>query len=79
MERVNIHQTKTHLSRMLERVAAGEEFIIAKAGKPVAKLVPYRTEANPRKPGHWRGQVQIREDFDQVPAGLAAAFRRAAP
>jgi len=50
-ELVNIHEAKTHLSRLLEEVAAGEEVIIAKAGKPVAKLVPYVGLAQPRVPG----------------------------
>jgi len=72
----NIHEAKTHLSRLVERVAAGEEVVIAKAGKPVAKLVRYREEEPPqRKPGYWRGKVRIAADFDKLPAGLAAAFR----
>jgi len=72
----NIHEAKTHLSRLVERVAAGEEVVIAKAGKPVAKLVPYREEAPPqRKPGYWRGKVRIAADFDKLPAGLTAALR----
>jgi prevent-host-death family protein len=75
METVNIHHAKTHLSRLLERVAAGEEIVIAKAGKPVAKLVPYRATKAPRQPGFWRGQVEIAEDFDELPEDIAAAFR----
>ena len=56
-ELVNIHQAKTHLSKLLERVAGGEEVVIAKAGAPVAKLVPYVGLAAPRVPGALAGQV----------------------
>ena len=56
-ETINIHQAKTHLSKLLERVAAGEEVVIAKAGKPVAKLVPYLGLAEPRVPGALAGKV----------------------
>jgi prevent-host-death family protein len=52
MTTVNIHEAKTHLSRLLDRVAAGEEIIIAKAGTPVARLVSLAPRAAPRKPGH---------------------------
>ncbi len=53
---INIHEAKTHLSRLISRVAAGEEIVLAKAGKPVARLVPVDTVL-PRKPGLLRGQV----------------------
>jgi len=56
-ELINIHQAKTHLSKLLERVVSGEEVVIAKAGKPVAKLVPYVGLAEPRVPGALAGQV----------------------
>ena len=75
MESVNIHQAKTHLSRLVERAAAGEAIIIAKAGKPMAKLVPLETTLGPREPGYWRGQVKMAEDFDALPGDMAAAFR----
>jgi prevent-host-death family protein len=80
MEFTNIHEAKTHLSRLVERVAAGEEIIIAKAGKPVAKLVPYVEPARPvRKPGAWRGRVKIKPGFDELPESIAAAFRGELP
>ena len=64
----NIHEAKTHFSRSVERAAAGEEVVIAKAGKPVAKLVAYRgEEPAQRKPGYWRGKVRIATDFDGLP------------
>ena len=53
---VNVHQAKTHLSRLLERVAAGEEVVIARAGNPVARLVPLQRE-EPRNPGLVKGRV----------------------
>ncbi len=75
MKTTNIHEAKTHLSRLVERAAAGEEIIIAKAGKPMAKLVPYRANAKARQPGSWRGKVIIRDDFDALPEEIEAAFR----
>jgi prevent-host-death family protein len=75
MRTVNIHEAKTHLSRLLQRAAGGEEIIIAKAGAPLAKLVPYRTNNEPRCPGFWRGKVQIADDFDALPEEIATAFR----
>ncbi len=75
MEIVNTHQAKTHLSRLLDRAANGEEIIIAKAGKPVARLVAYRQEAGPRAGGQWRGLVRIGPDFDApLPPDIAEAF-----
>jgi len=72
---VNVHEAKTHLSRLLERVQRGEEIVIGRSGKPVAKLVPYREAGGPRRPGGWKGRVRIASDFDELPAELAAAFR----
>ncbi len=72
---VNIHEAKTHFSRLVERAMRGEEVVIGKAGKPVAKLVPYREDGTPRVPGGWEGRVRIAEDFDELPAEVAAAFR----
>ncbi len=62
---VNIHEAKTHLSKLLERVMNGEEVIIAKSGKPVARLISYPEKAGqPRRPGNDAGQVVIAPDFD---------------
>lgn len=72
---VNVHEAKTHLSRLLARAAAGEDIVIAKAGTPVAKLVPYREPAGSRQPGTWAGRVRIAPDFDELPADVSAAFR----
>jgi prevent-host-death family protein len=62
---INIHQAKTHLSRLVERVEAGEEITLARAGRPVARLVPYRARQTPRRAGLWKGQVSIAPDFDE--------------
>jgi len=71
---VNLYQAKTHLSRLVERAAAGEEIVIAKAGKPKAKLVPYRPAAEPRRPAHALGVTFIADDFDAAIPGLEAVF-----
>jgi prevent-host-death family protein len=73
---VNMHEAKTHLSRLVERVEAGEEIVIGRAGKPVAKLVPYRDERAVRRGlGAWKGRVKIADDFDDdLPAEILKAF-----
>ena len=57
----------------------GEEVVIGKAGKPVARLVPYREVREPRVPGGWEGRVRIADDFDELPDEVAAAFRGERP
>ncbi len=72
---VNIHEAKTHLSRLLQRVAAGEEIVIAKAGKPIARLVPAAKPRGPRVMGTERGRIAVADDFDApLPPHLQAAF-----
>jgi prevent-host-death family protein len=71
---VNMHEAKTQLSKLVKDVAAGEEIVIAKAGEPVAKLVPYEKPRHKRVPGGWEGKVWIAADFDQLPADIADAF-----
>jgi prevent-host-death family protein len=61
---VNIHQAKTHFSRLLQRVANGEEVTIARAGKPIARLVAVRQESKLRPLGMDRGEVWVADDFD---------------
>jgi prevent-host-death family protein len=76
MATTNIHEAKTHLSRLIERVERGEEIVIAKAGKPVAKLVPFRENDKVRKPGgRWKGKIWMASDFDALPEEVAAWFR----
>jgi len=64
MAQVNIHEAKTHLSRLVDAAARGQETIIAKAGKPMARLVPLRAAIRKRKPGSLKGKIWIAEDFD---------------
>ncbi len=64
MATVNVHEAKTHLSRLLNRVLAGEEITIAKGGKPVARLVPIETPPREREAGLDVGRIWIAEDFD---------------
>lgn len=71
----NLYEAKTSLSQLVDRATRGEEIIIAKAGKPMAKLVPIAKPRKPRKPGGWEGRVVIAEDFDApLPADIQAAF-----
>jgi prevent-host-death family protein len=72
---VNIHEAKTNFSRLVERAEHGEEILIGRSGKPVARLVPYYESRAPRTPGGWEGRVKIAPDFDELPPDLDAAFR----
>lgn len=71
----NLYEAKTALSQLVERAAAGEEIIIAKAGRPLAKLVPLPKKCKLRKPGGWEGRMRIADDFDApLPEDIQAAF-----
>jgi prevent-host-death family protein len=75
MKEVNVHEAKTHLSRLLMRVAAGEEITISKAGKPIARLVPYEPSRARRVPGKDQGLIRIASDFDApLPEDLLKDF-----
>ena len=75
MPQVNIHQAKTHLSRLVEKAAQGEEIVIAKSGKPRAKLVPLEDARAQRRAGRGRGKWRLRGDFDApLPPDLLADF-----
>ena len=63
-EKVNIYDAKTRLSQLVGRAEEGEEIIIARGGRPVARLVPFRVEGVKRKPGRMRGRIRIGRDFD---------------
>jgi prevent-host-death family protein len=70
----NMHEAKTQLSRLAERAANGEEIVIARNGKPLARLVPV-AEHRPRQLGFWAGRVRVGEDFDEpLPEDMRAAF-----
>lgn len=72
---VNIHEAKTHLSRLVEEVAGGEEIVIAKAGKPVARLTAPGRARKPRKLGWLSGKLVVPEDFDEpLPKAVLASF-----
>ena len=70
----NIHEAKTHFSRLVQRAAAGEEIIITKSGVPMAKLVPFRKTQAPRSPGVWKGSVEVAPDFDVTPEEVVGSF-----
>lgn len=71
----NIYEAKTALSQLVERAAAGEEIIIAKAGRPLARLTAISRKTR-RKPGGWEGKVRVARDFDApLPAELERTFR----
>jgi prevent-host-death family protein len=74
MKIVNIHEAKTHLSKLIAKVRNGEEILIGKAGHPVAKLTAYDLENKPRILGLLKGKIKIARDFDELPPGLMKAF-----
>ena len=75
MAAVNIHEAKTHLSQLIERAERGEEIVIARAGKPVAKLVPFMAERKPRESGFMKGQLWMSDDFDDpLPPEILKGF-----
>ena len=73
-EIVNVHAAKTNLSRLLERAEAGEEIVIGRAGRPIARLVPYLAERPKRIFGRLRGQIVIHGDFDADNEEIAQEF-----
>jgi prevent-host-death family protein len=68
--KVNIHHAKTHLSRIVEDVASGNEVLIAKGGRPMARLVPLSRDDTPRRPGLLKGKLRIADEFDRAQAGF---------
>lgn len=79
MSTVNIHEAKTHLSRLVARAEAGEEIVIARGGRPVARLVPFDAPTEPRTFGRMRGQIRIADDFDEpLPDDVLDSFHTGA-
>ncbi len=77
MTQVNIHEAKTHLSRLLARVVEGEEIVIARSGKPVARLVAVESRARRRVFGQDRGLFEVPDDFDEpLPEDVLASFEQ---
>jgi len=74
MHITNVSEAKAQLSALIEKVLAGEEVIIGKAGKPVAKLIKYQRSEEQRRPGALRGQIKIADDFNDLPEDIAEAF-----
>ncbi|MEA2386323.1 MAG: hypothetical protein QOJ22_497 [Thermoleophilaceae bacterium] len=67
MQRVKMHAAKTYFSKLIAQVERGEEVIVQRGDKPVAKIVPYRDEPTPRKRGALKGQIRMAPDFDEIP------------
>jgi len=77
MTTLNLYEAKTQLSKLVDRAAAGEEIVIAKAGKPMARLVPLEPR-RPRKSGFLKGQIWIADDFDETPEEIIRDFEDSA-
>lgn len=74
MKSVDIHEAKTQLARLIQQVSDGDEIVITRAGKPIARLVACAEPSVPRTPGCWRGQVQMADDFDETPEEIINSF-----
>lgn len=76
MDTVNIYEAKTNLSALVDRAAGGEEIVIARNGKPLARLVPLEKRTAPRRLGLYRNEIKVGPDFDDpLPEEILAAFR----
>jgi antitoxin (DNA-binding transcriptional repressor) of toxin-antitoxin stability system len=75
--KVNMHEAKSQLSKLGEKVWAGETVVIAKAGKPYLDLLPHKDKHEPRIPGRYKQQIKVPEDFDQPSEEIIAAFEGA--
>jgi prevent-host-death family protein len=73
MGMVNIQEAKSQLSKLVEQALAGEDVVIARAGKPMVRLIPVHEDDAPRHGGQWKGKVRIADDFDQLPGDIARA------
>jgi prevent-host-death family protein len=75
MARIGMHEAKTQLSKLVERVEAGEEIVITRRGEPAARLIPERRSGGfASLAGAWRGQVKISDDFDEIPPEIAESL-----
>lgn len=74
MQIANISEAKAQLSALIEKVLSGEEVIIGKAGKPVARLIKYENNKCARRPGALKGKIKIADDFDELPEDISKAF-----
>jgi prevent-host-death family protein len=69
-----IDEARAQLAELIRAAEQGEEVVIARAGKPVARLLPYERPDGPRQGGQWRGHVRIAQDFDELPQEIGEAF-----
>lgn len=76
MQTVNMHEAKSHLSALVQAVLDGEDVVIAKAGRPVVRLVQFQEVQAPREPGRLRGQIRMADDFDAVDDAIADLFEQ---
>jgi prevent-host-death family protein len=76
MQTVNMHEAKSHLSALVQAVLDGEDVVIAKAGRPVVRLVQFQEIQAPRQPGRLRGQIRMADDFDAVDDEIADLFEQ---
>ncbi len=77
MAKVNVHDAKTHFSRLLSRVESGEEIVIAKAGKPIARIVPLSEKVIKRTPGTAKGRILLKKDFFRpLPKSILKGFEK---
>ena len=76
MQIFNVHEAKTNLSKLIEATLHGQDIIIAKAGKPVVKMVAYKKEQKPRKPGLLKGKIEIPDDFTDEDPEINKLFYR---
>jgi len=74
MKVINVQDAKTHLSRLLEQVAGGEDIVLGKHGKPMARLTAYASDGEPRRFGGFEGKIRIAEDFDAEDPAIVALF-----
>jgi antitoxin (DNA-binding transcriptional repressor) of toxin-antitoxin stability system len=72
--KVNMHEAKSNLSALAEKAWEGETVVIAKAGKPYVDLLPHKEKRPQRKPGRFKGQIRIADDFDRTPEDVVKAF-----
>jgi prevent-host-death family protein len=74
MKTINIQAAKTHLSRLVEQAVAGDDIVLAKAGRPLVRLVPVQPDVSPRKAGAWKGKVRMARDLNAEGESLTALF-----
>lgn len=72
--KVNMHEAKSQLSKLGEKAWAGETVVIAKAGKPYLDLLPHKVKREPRKPGRFKGQIKVPDDFNSPSEEIIAVF-----